>query len=410
MFFVILRTGRIDAGDIAAGSGAGVGHDFVTPSDHCGREDDTMKINVVEEFLALAALNSPSRREAPVADYLVNRLRDMGLTPEVDDSAPMSGSDTGNIIVRVPGNAAGATVLLCAHMDTVGPTEGMIPVLRDGVITANGTTILGADDKAGIAIILAALSGLLAGDTPHGPIEVVFTVQEEVGLFGVTYLTAQLQADYGYILDGDGPVGNIVNQAPSKVDLDFIMEGKAAHAGVCPEAGINAIVTAAKAIARLRTGRIDAHTTSNVGVISGGTVRNIVPDRAEVAVEVRSTDTAKLEREVQAVVDAFTGEAASAGAHLDIRREMPFTTFTIDETHPVVANAFRAARLLGIEPRLWTSGGGMDANIFNARGLPCVGLGIGGENAHSPQEQITVAQMEKGVAFVTALLNEARYR
>ena len=366
-----------------------------------------MKINAVEEFMALASLNSPSRREAPVAAYLVNRLREMGLSPEVDDSAARSGSDTGNVIVRVPGNTAGATVLLCAHMDTVGPTEGMVPVLRDGIITSNGETVLGADDKAGIAIILAALSELLLGDTPHGPLEVVFTVQEEVGLFGATYLNAELKADFGYILDGDGPVGNIANQAPSKVDLDFVLEGRAAHAGISPEAGINAIVAAAKAIARLRTGRIDAHTTSNVGVISGGKARNIVPDRAEVAVEVRSTDTAKLEREVQAVLDAFTGEAEASGARLEVRRAEPFTTYTVNETHPVVSNAFRAARSLGIEPRLWTSGGGMDANVFNGRGLACVGLGIGGEKAHSPQEQISVAQIETAVAFLKALLKEA---
>ena len=261
-----------------------------------------------------------------------------------------------------------------------------------------------------IAIILAALSETLLDDTPHGPIEVVFTVQEEVGLFGATYLTAGLKADFGYVLDGDGPVGSIANQAPSKVDLDFVVTGRAAHAGVSPEAGINAIVTAAKAIARLRTGRIDAHTTSNVGCISGGAARNIVPERAEVAVEVRSTDTAKLEGEVQAVLDAFTQEAAAAGAHLDVRRQEPFKTFTVDQTHPVVANAFRAAHSLGIEPRLWTSGGGMDANVFNSRGLACVGLGIGGEKAHSPQERIAVAQMETGVAFLKAILKETASR
>lgn len=369
-----------------------------------------MKINAVEEFMALASLNSPSRREAPVATYLVKRLREIGLNPKVDDSATRSGSDTGNVIVRVPGNAAGATVLLCAHMDTVGPTEGMVPVLKDGMITSNGETVLGADDKAGIAVILAVLAELLAGDAPHGPIEVVFTVQEEVGLFGATYLTEALNADFGYILDGDGPVGNIANQAPSKVDLDFVLEGRAAHAGIAPEAGINAIVAAAKAIARLRTGRIDAHTTSNVGVISGGKARNIVPDRAEVAVEVRSTDAAKLEREVQAVLDAFTEEAAAAGARLEVRRAQPFTTYTVSETHPVVANAFKAARSLGIEPRLWTSGGGMDANVFNGRGLACVGLGLGGEKAHSPQERIPVAQIETAVAFLKALLKEALSR
>lgn len=369
-----------------------------------------MKLDVVKEFMALAAINSPSRKEGRVAAYLIEKLRAMGVEPEVDDSAPRSGSDTGNIIARVPGNAPGTTVLLCSHMDTVGPTEGMVPVLKDGVIRSNGKTVLGADDKAGIAVILAALAELKAGNEPHGDIEILFTVQEEVGLFGSTYVTADLKAAFGYVLDGDGPVGTVVNQAPSKVDLDFTVEGKAAHAGVAPEKGINAIVTASKAIARLRTGRIDAQTTSNVGVISGGKVRNIVPDRAEVAVEVRSMNAATLEREVQAVLDAFNAEAAAAGARLTVRRETPFTTFTIDEKHPVVANAFRAARALGIEPHLRASGGGMDANIFNARGLACVGLGIGEEDAHSPQEHIPVAQLEAGVRFVKALIAEALHR
>ena len=155
-----------------------------------------MKIDVVEEFMALASLNSPSRREALVADYLLKRLGELGLTAMVDDSAPLSGSDTGNIIVRVPGNAPGPTVLLCAHMDTVGPTEGMVPVLRDGVIYSNGETVLGADDKAGIAIILAVLAELQAGDVPHRIIEVVFTVQEEVGLFGVKLSDAAVEGRF----------------------------------------------------------------------------------------------------------------------------------------------------------------------------------------------------------------------
>lgn len=368
-----------------------------------------MKINVVDEFIALASLNSPSRREGRVAEYLVERLRELGVDATVDDSAARSGSDTGNIIARLPGSAAGPTILLCAHMDTVGPTEGMVPVVRDGVVYSNGETVLGADDKAGIAIILAALSGLKADAIPHGPIEILFTVQEEVGLFGAKYLQEDLKADFGYILDGDGPVGNIINRAPSKVDLDFVLEGKAAHAGR-PDTGINAIVAASSAIARLRTGRIDAQTTSNVGVISGGKARNIVPDRADVAVEVRSTDLEKLELEVQAVLDAFNEAAAASGARLTVRREASFETFTIPETHPVVTNAFLAARSLGIAPRLWTSGGGTDANVFNLQGLICVGLGIGTEDPHSPKEQIPVAQLEAGVRFIEALLAEAVYR
>lgn len=366
-----------------------------------------MKIDVVEEFVALASLNSPSRREAPVAAYLIKRLKELGGAATVDDSSALTGSDTGNIIVRVPGNAAGPTILLGAHMDTVGPTEGMTPVIRDGFIYSNGETVLGADDKAGIAIILTVLAELQAGDVPHGGIEIVFSVQEEVGLFGAKHLQSDLHADFGYILDSSEAVGSIINQAPSKVDLDFVLEGKAAHAGVCPEKGINAVVAAASAVAHLRTGRIDAQTTSNVGIISGGKARNIVPDRAEVAIEVRSTDKEKLEREVQAVLTAFDEAAAASGARLTVRRDAPFETFLISETHPVIANAFRAARSIGMEPRLRTTGGGMDANVFNSRGLPCVGLGLGIEDSHSPQEHISVAQLEAGVRFIKALLMEA---
>jgi len=369
-----------------------------------------MKIDVVQEFMALASLNSPSRKEAVVAEYLIEKLKGMGLEVQVDDSAPRSGSDTGNLIVRLPGTAPGPTILLCAHMDTVGPTGGMKPVLHDGVITSNGETVLGADDKAGIAIILAVLADLLADRLPHGPVEVAFTVQEEIGLFGSKGLTSELKADFGYVLDGDGEVGTVNHQAPSKVDLDFVVEGKAAHAGMCPEEGINAIVAAAGAIARLRVGRLDAQTTSNVGTISGGNARNIVPDRAEVAIEVRSTDRNRLEREVQAVLDAFHQAAMASGARVSVKREVPFEMFTIAETHPAVAGVFKAARSLGIEPRLRASGGGMDANVFNSKGLPCVGLGIGLEEPHSPTERIHVSQLEAGVRLVKAILAESLYR
>jgi tripeptide aminopeptidase len=364
-----------------------------------------MQIDVTQEFMTLAALNSPSRQEGRLAGYLAYRLREIGMEAIVDDSAARTGSDTGNVMVRVPGNTPGPTLMLGAHMDTIGSTEGMVPVLRDGVIYSNGETVLGADDKAGIAIILSALADLESRGIPHPDLEVIFTVQEEVGLFGAKFLGMELKSTFGYILDGDGPVGNIVNQSPSKVDLDLVLEGKAAHAGVCPESGINAIVVAAKAIACLRTGRIDPRTTSNVGVISGGKIRNMVADRTEVMMEVRSTDASRLETEVQAALDSFREAASSAGAGLSVRKEVPFEAFTVSEKHPVVAKAFRAARTLGIEPHLWTSGGGMDANIFNSRGMSCVALGIGIEDAHSPREHIAVSQLEQGVRFIEALLS-----
>lgn len=366
-----------------------------------------MKLDVVETFVALASLNTPPRREAAVADYLLARLRDLGIAAHVDDSAARSGSDTGNIIARLPGTAAGPTVLLCCHMDTVSPTPGLVPVIADGIIRSNGETVLGADDKAGIAVILAVLAELKADGGPHGGIEVVFTVQEEAGLFGAKHLQEPLTADFGYVLDGDGDVGTIINQAPAKVDIDFTLEGRAAHAGICPELGANAIVAAANAIAGYRFGRIDGQTTSNVGVISGGQARNIVADRAEVAVEVRSTDPAKLACQEALVMEAFTRAAAAAGVKLTVQREVPFESFTIAEEHPAVANALRVAAAMGVESRLRASGGGMDANVFNSRGLPCVGLGIGMEEPHSPLERISVAQLRLAVTFLKALLREA---
>ena len=330
----------------------------------------------------------------------------MELDPVVDASAPLTGSDTGNIVVRIPGNAAGPTILLCAHMDTVGPTEGMVPVLRDGVIYSNGETVLGADDKAGIAMILAALAGILEDGSRHGPVEVLFTVQEENGLFGARYLQADLKADFGYIVDGDGPVGTIDNRSPSKIDVHFTVKGKAAHAAR-PESGINAIVVASSAIAGIKGGRIDEDTTANIGLISGGKAINIVPDRAEISCEFRGFDGEKLEREVRKAVEAFNDAAREFGAGVDVSREVGFETFNVPESHPVVVNAFHAAKSAGIEPKLQRTGGGMDANVFNGRGLPCVGLGMGARNEHTPDESISVSQLREGARFIKNLLTAA---
>jgi tripeptide aminopeptidase len=279
----------------------------------------------------------------------------------------------------------------------------MIPVVGDGVIYSNGETVLGADDKAGIAMILAAVSELQEEGGPRGPLELLFTVQEEIGLFGAKFLQAELQSDFGYVVDGDGPVGNIVTRSPSKVDLDFTIAGKAAHAAR-PELGINAVSVAAAAIARLKGGRIDDDTTMNIGLISGGKARNIVPENAEVAIEIRGFNADKLEEEVQKTIAVFTGEAAGAGAGLKVRRELNFETFNIPETHPAVANAVRASAVAGIEPLFKKSGGGMDANVFNGRGLPCIGLGFGAQKMHSPEESISIAQLRAGVRLIKALI------
>jgi len=374
---------------------------------NCQRRKSAMTDHspVFELFMKIASMDSYIGREGRLAEYLIEKLRGLGAEVARDDSAAQTGSDTGNIIARFRGtDDAAPVILLCSHMDTIGPTEGMTPVVREGCIYSNGETVLGADDKAGIAVILSAIEQMQKEGIAHGPLEVVFTVQEEPGLRGAKHLKADLKAEYGYILDGDGVVGTLINRAPAKMDLDFTVRGRAAHAGICPEQGVNAIVAAASAVARIQSGRIDSETTSNFGMFSGGVARNIVADKAEVGVEVRSADNAKLEREAQTVIEAFRSAAAEFGAELDFTKEYAFKSFHIAEDHPVVVRAQQAAESVGVKPVLWASGGGLDANVFNEKGLPCIALGIGIEEPHSSKEYIPVAQLEAGVRFLTAVL------
>jgi tripeptide aminopeptidase len=363
---------------------------------------------VYKFFMTIASMDSYIGREGKLADYLEEKLRGLDAEVSRDDSAAKTGSDTGNIIARFPGTIPSApTILLCSHMDTIGPTGDMVPVVRDGIIYSNGETVLGADDKAGIAVIVSTIEHMQEQGIAHGPLEVVFTVQEEPGLRGATHLSADLKADFGYILDGDGVVGTIINCAPAKIDLDFTMLGQAAHAGICPEDGVNAVVAASSAVSRIHSGRIDSETTSNFGMFKGGTLRNIVADRAEVAVEVRSADDAKLEGESDKVIEAFESSAREFGAELEFTKNYAFKSFDVPLDHPAVVRARAAAESLGIEPVMWASGGGLDANVFNGRGLTCVALGLGIEEPHSSSEYIPVAQLEEGVRFLTAVLSRS---
>jgi tripeptide aminopeptidase len=357
-------------------------------------------------FMTIASMDSYIGREGKLADYLEKVLLGLNAKVERDDSAKLTGSDTGNIIARFAGTLPLApTILLCSHMDTIGPTDDMVPELRDGIIYSNGQTVLGADDKAGIAVILSTIEHMQAQGIDHGPIEVVFTVQEEPGLRGATHLNADLKADFGYILDGDGDVGTIINRAPAKIDLDFTMLGKAAHAGICPEDGVNAVVAASSAVSRIRSGRLDNETTSNFGMFKGGSLRNIVADRAEVAVEVRSGDMTKLELEADKVIKAFESAAEEFKAELEFTKNYAFKAFNVALDHPVIVRAKKAAESLGIEPIMWASGGGLDANVFNEKGITCIALGLGIEEPHSSSEHVPVAQLEEGVRLLTAVLS-----
>lgn len=351
-------------------------------------------------FSELVRIDSVSREEGRICRHLQFLLGDMGITACVDDAGAKVGGETGNLIGRIPGNRRVAPLLLCAHMDTVEPGRGIQPVLKNGVFVSRGDTILGADDKSGLAIIIEALRCVQEGGLPCGPLEIVFTVCEEVGLLGAKHLDYdQLAARMGYVLDTRNP-HVIVTRAPAANRLRLEIEGRAAHAGADPENGINAIALAAQAISGISLGRIDAETTCNLGMIEGGVATNIVPARVVVHGEVRSHDTTKLEAATQSVVDSFRKSVAEYKVDVGLGRprlkteiRLDFDRMQIPDAHPAVVLAQQAAA--GLNRKLYpaTSGGGSDANVFAKHGIVAGILGTGCEKVHTLEEQVALDDM-----------------
>jgi tripeptide aminopeptidase len=353
------------------------------------------KARLLETFLKLVRINSPSGAEKPLADLLVPELEELGFETLVTGIPAGSGSNTGNIIARKAGTVEGVPCLmLCAHMDTIRPTEGLNPHVAGDTVKTDGSTILGADDKSGIAVILEAVESVLAGKRRIGDLEVVFTVAEETGLYGAKGLRREdLKAHVGYVFDEGNPIGSPVTQAPSHDKIYATVRGRAAHAGVSPEKGLNAIEVASSAIAKLKTGRVDEETTTNVGVISGGQATNIVPEECRVDIEARSRDEGKLSREVEKIKRAFEETAAQWRAFLDLRVERCYDTYSIGDQDLVLKVALEASEALGLSTLTRATGGGSDANVFNSLGIPTLVLGTGMTNVHTTSESISVSDM-----------------
>jgi len=337
-------------------------------------------------------VESPSGRERKLADHLAGRLAGLGLTVREDDAGQRAGGNAGNLVARLPGR--GQPLLLCAHMDTVEPCRGVRARVADGVVSSGGDTVLGGDDKAGIAVILEVLSVLREKDLAHAPLEIVFTVWEEGGLRGSGLLDPSLlTARYGYVLDSEGPPGSLVTRAPSQDKLVFTVRGRSAHAGISPENGINAIQAAARGVAAMQLGRLDGETTANIGIISGGRAVNIVPDTVRLEGEARSLVRSKRERQTRHMVEVMQAACTAAGALLEEEVTLLYQDFDLAEESLPVRTAVAAIRELGLSPVLAASGGGSDANIFNARGIACANLGIGMRQVHTTKEYIAVADL-----------------
>ncbi len=341
-------------------------------------------------FVQLAQIDSGSENEAEIAQFLARRLEEMGAEfVAIDDASKKLGGTGGNVFARFRGTVNAPPVLLSAHMDTVAPTKNLRLVRTNEQIATDGTTILGADDKAGIALILEAIQTLRERRLPHPPLEIVFTVREEKGLLGAkVFDKAQLKAKYGLVVDGAGKPGDLIVGSPTHIRFETIFVGKAAHAGAEPEKGRNAIAMAAAAIAAMSWGRLDAETTANVGVIDGGQAMNIVPDRCRLVGEFRSHDPQKVKRLVRRWQQTCQQVARRFGGKVEVRTETTFEGVRLSPNEPIIQAAMRAAKSLGLTPRLTRMGGGTDGNIFTAHGTRCLVLPTGGENYHSPQERL----------------------
>lgn len=362
---------------------------------------------LVESFMELVKIDSISREERNLADFLIEKLEDLGLEVIVDQAGEKVKSNCGNIIARFKGNIKEVTpIMFSAHMDTVVPGKNINPLLKGEKIVSSGKTILGADDKAAIAALLEALHIIKEKNISHGDIEIVFTICEEVGLHGAKNLDiSKLNAQIAFVLDSGGQVGGIISAAPSQNSLKIIIYGKSAHAGSNPEEGINAIQVAGFALSRMKLGRIDEETTTNIGIISGGKATNIIPDEVILKGEVRSRNEEKLEKYTKILKQIVEDTAQEFKAKAEIKVNREYYCYNLSTDDRVVKIATKAAKDIGLEPLLHPSGGGSDANVFNKKGFPSVDLAIGMEKVHTVDEYILVKNLKNTVEYILSIIN-----
>jgi tripeptide aminopeptidase len=360
---------------------------------------------LLDDFVRLCEIESPSQSERAVADAVRADLEKLGLVVEEDESGKETGSDSGNLLARVEGPPDSRTILLCAHLDTV-PLAGPVEVKQEnGVLTNRHEAILGADNKAAVATILAAARRLTANGTPHVGIEILFTTCEEQALAGAKAVDpARLNSEFGYVFDHASPIGELVTASPTYYRLEAEFRGKAAHAGIRPEDGHNAIAAAAKAIAAMEIGRLDESTTANVGQIRGGTAANVVAERCHVVLETRSLDDARAGEVVSSMVDAATEAASDLECDVETSVERLFRGYKLARNAPVVEVAAEALKATGTEPVYINTGGGSDANALIAADLPVLNVANGTERNHQPDESVTVDALEQMLDVTLAIV------
>ena len=351
-------------------------------------------------FLELLAVDSPTGHEEEIARVLEARYAELGCTTTKDD--------IGNVVAVFPGTRPG-TILVSTHMDTAGTDRGIVPVIGDdGVIRTDGATILGADDKSGLAGCLELIRLLRAHpEWSYPTIEFVSTVGEELGLVGSRHLdVSRLDATHGFVLDTAGVMGSVTYWSPTSVYLTITFHGRKAHAGVEPEKGISAVQVAAEAIASMRLGRIDEETVANIGTVQGGEARNIIPDTVVLQGMARSHDQDKLDRQLTTMRRACQRAADARAASVDFVAEEIYQTYRIAEDARPYREAANAIRSLGLEVSPRKSGGGTDGNYFNAKGIPCVALPTGMVDEHATSEHIAIDDLVLACQVLVAIVTQ----
>jgi len=369
---------------------------------------------LLSDFVRYCEIESVSGNERAMADAVTEDLRALGLEVHEDDSGPETGSNAGNLLARIDGPPGSRSIVLCAHLDTVpldAPVEvalrgrqaedeedanGDAPAApREGWFENANEAILGADNKAAVVVMMEVARRAVREGTPVG-LELLFTTTEELALKGAkAFDLSRLRSEFGYVFDHATPIGEIIVAAPTYYRIDASFHGHAAHAGIRPEDGRNAIAAAAAGIAALELGRLDPQTTANVGVIKGGTAGNVVAERCDVMLEARSIDHDRAHITATRIVDSLTAAASDSECDVEIDVEEQFRGYKLAKSSAPVMAAAAALEAVGFEPAYVNTGGGSDANAFIARGFPCVNLANGTERNHQPDESVSTWALEE---------------
>ncbi len=363
---------------------------------------------VLDTFLGLVGIDSETKEEAIICEHLKGVFTELGCDVYEDDASTKTAHSGNNLIITLPATKDNVDpIYFTAHMDTVTPGKGIKTSIKDGYVVTDGTTILGADDKTGLTAMIELVRVLKEKQIPHGQIQFVITVGEESGLVGAKVLDlSKIDAKFGFALDSDGPVGDIIVAAPTQAKVNAKIYGKTAHAGVAPEKGISAIQIAAKAIAKMPLGRIDEETTANIGRFEGGRATNIVCDYVEVLAEARSLIHEKMEKQAETMKQAYIEVAESFGGRAEVDIDIMYPGFKFEEGDEVVEVAKRAAQTIGRPTRILHSGGGSDANVIAGGGIPTVNLAVGYEEIHTTNERMPLEELYKLVEYVVTIVEE----